>query len=262
MGLYQRLAGVVNTFFQIGGPNGPLWNANGSALEAKNAASALTVVRGATPVGDSDLTTKQYVDTLSKPIPVTAEWNGGSALPPNSANEHYYVVTTSGSFANIGDLLWDDGTGTGTVTRLLAKIGTEIITTTSFTTGAVILAGNQDFVWSGTAWVTIAAGCIDFSIGFGASQSSPTNIPQNAVVLSCLLRVLTPYTASATIAIGQTGSPNLLQAPADNFPTLVDDYLALQRTSWGSTSLPILVTVAGATGGSGIVTVTYTPASG
>jgi hypothetical protein len=266
VGLFARLAGVVNNFFQIGGPGGPGWNNNAGLLEGKNSTNTgFVVVRGATPVGDNDLTTKAYVDTIFKPIPCSLQFNGNTALPSNSATEQWYVVTTSGANATIGQVLWDDGTGVGTVTVLPAKAGNEIVTTAAFTGGTITLNSNQNYVWSGTAWVNISpsvAGaiyCIDFAIGTGASQSSVTSIPTNAIILRCDVTITTAYSAGTTIAVGQTGTTNLLQATGDNFPTVIDGYTALQRTAWGGSALPVLVTVGGTpSAGVGAVTVEYT----
>ena len=98
MSLYSRIAGVINSFFQFGGPAGPGINANGAALETKNAANnAFAVHRGATPVNDNDLTTKAYVDTIARPFIVTAQSNAASALIANSVTEHYIVVSAAGT---------------------------------------------------------------------------------------------------------------------------------------------------------------------
>lgn len=68
MSLFQRLAGSIAAFFQVGGPSGPGWNANAGALEGRNAAnSAFAVVRGADPVASNDLVTKEYADANYKP---------------------------------------------------------------------------------------------------------------------------------------------------------------------------------------------------
>lgn len=265
MALFQRLAGVIANFFQVGGPAGAGLNQNAGALETRNAANtAFAIHRGATPVGDNDLTTKAYVDTIFKPIPVSLQFNGGSALPANTATEQYYVVTTSGVNATIGQVLWDDGSGSGTVTVLATKTGNEIVTTATFSGGTITLQTNQNYVWSGSAWVNISpsvAGvisCIDFALATAATTSSTTQIPANAIVLSCELKVTTPYTAGATVSIGQTGSLSLLQATSDNSPTLANEYLAPQRTGWGASATAVVATIGGApSAGAATVTVTY-----
>lgn len=268
MGLYERIAGFVNNFIQLGGPAGPGLNNNLGVIEAKNAANtAFAIVRGATPVGNNDLTTKTYVDTIFKSTPVSLQFNGGSALPANSGTEQWYVVTTSGVHATIGQILWDDGSGSGTVTVLPAVVGNEIVTTAAFTGGTVTFGANQNYVWTGTAWTNISPNVngaiytVDFVIGTAASQSSVSSIPAGAIILRADVSVTTPYSAGALIALGQTGTTALLQGTGDNFPTVADIYLASQRTAWGASALPVLVTITGApSAGAGTVTVQYTQA--
>jgi hypothetical protein len=103
---------------------------------------------------------------------------------------------------------------------------------------------------------------IDYAVGTGAAQSSVTSIPSGAIVLSAEVKVTTPYSTGATISVGQTGSVSLLQGTGDNMPTVVGEYLAEQRTSWGGSSLPVLTTVSGApAAGAGTVTVLYSNAN-
>lgn len=133
-GVFSKLLGTLSSFFQIGGTAGPGINANGAVLETKNAANnAFAVHRGATPVGDNDLTTKAYVDKMaSKPLPASIQFNGNNVLPNNSGTEQWYVVTTSGANATIGQLLWDDGSGAGVVAVIPAVTGNTIVTTVAF----------------------------------------------------------------------------------------------------------------------------------
>jgi hypothetical protein len=265
MGFLAQAIGVMKGFFQFGGPAGPGINANGAALETKNAAnSAFAVHRGATPVGDNDFTTKAYVDTIFKPMPVSVQFNGNSTLPANSAVEKYYIVTTTGPNATIGQILWDDGSNAGTVTVLPAAVGNEIVTTAAFSGGTITLQSNQNYVWSGAAWVSISpsvAGAlfwIRMPITNAASQSSTTVIPANAVVARAVVTVTTTYSAGATISVGQTGTTALLMATADSSPTIVNSYDAPQDTAWGASALAVLVTIGGApAAGAGFVSIYY-----
>jgi len=269
MGLFSRIAGFVGSFVQFGGPAGPGLNANSGALEARNAANnAFAVMRGATPVGDNDLTTKVYVDTLSSRFYITAQANAVSALIANTATEHFIIVSTPGtgtaSAYVAGTILWDDGSSAGNVTIIGPIVGAEIFTTTSFTGGSFTFNANTQYIWTGSTWQNMAptvAGvvqCIDFSIGTAGSQSSVTTIPAGAIVLRCEVKITVAYSAGATIAVGQTGTTNLLQTTSDNFPTVVDEYDAPQRTDWGGSALAVLVTIAGSpSAGAGKVTVLY-----
>lgn len=265
-GQYKKLLGTILSFFQFGDSTGPGINANGTALETKNAAnSAFAIHRGALPVGDNDFATKKYVDTTAnKPIPVSLQFNGNNALPANSGTEQWYLVTTTGPNATIGQILWDDGSGVGTVTVIPAATGNTVITTTAFTGGTITFAGNQLLIWSGTAWIDVipsVAGAvyrIRFALTNAASQSSATSIPANYVISNVLLDITTAYSAGATISVGQTGSTALLMATTDNVPQSAAQFSSEQDTAWGAAALPVLVTVAGApAAGAGFCVVDY-----
>jgi hypothetical protein len=267
MGMFSKIAGTLSAFFQVGGPSSPGLNANGTALETKNSGnSAFAVHRGASPVGDNDFATKAYVDkTANKPIPATLQFNGNSALPTNSGTEQWYVVTTTGTNATIGQLLWDDGSGSGTVSVLSAVTGNTIITSAALTGGTVSLSATSMYVWNGAAWTNVSPSVsgalfeIRMAVTNAASQSSATAIPANANVRRVALDVQTPYSAGTTISIGQTGSASLLMGTGDNTATLANVYEASQDTGWGASSLAVLVTVAGApAAGAGFVVVEYT----
>jgi hypothetical protein len=270
MGLFQKLAGVINAFVQVGGPAGPGLNANGSALETRNAANnAFAVHRGAAPVADNDFTTKAYVDTIARPFIVTAQANAPSALIANSGVEHYIVVSAAGTGAAaayvFGAVLWDDGSGAGNVTVLGPTTGQPIFVTTSLTGGTESFSANSEYIWSGSTWLNVApsvAGaiyCVQFALGTGASQSSVSTIPANAVIRRCTLNVTTAYSAGTTIAIGQTGTTNLLMATGDNVATAINTYDASLVTAWGASALQVLATIVGAPSvGVGTVTVDYT----
>lgn len=270
MGLFAKLAGLTNSFFQLGGPGGPGWNANSGALEGRNAANnAFAVVRGGTPAADNDLTTKAYVDEIFKPLIVTAQANAPSALIANSGVEHYIVVSAAGTGAAAayvaGTVLWDDGSSSGNVTILGPTVGGSILPTVTLSGGTFTFSANNEYVWTGATWQNIApsvagvVSCIDFAIGTGASQSSVTSIPANAVVLRCDVTITTPYSGGTTIKVGQTGTTNLLQDTGDNTPTVANEYSSEARVVWGASPLAVLVTVGGAPGaGVGVVTVLYT----
>ncbi len=103
---------------------------------------------------------------------------------------------------------------------------------------------------------------IRFVIGT-ATVSSATQIPANAIVQNCEVKITTPYSAGGTIAVGQTGTVALLQATTDNLPQSTDMFEVEQDTAWGAAPLAVLVTVGGApAAGAGVVIVRYaTPAA-
>lgn len=253
-GVFSKLLGTITSFFQVGGTSGPGLNANGTALESKNAAnSAFAVHRGATPVGDNDFTTKAYVDKMaSKPIPASVQFNGNSALPSNSGTEQWYVVTTTGPNATIGQILWDDGSGSGTVAVIAAVAGNTIVTTAAFTGGTISLAANQMYTWTGSAWLDISpsvAGAtymIRTPLTTAASTSSATQIPANAIIYDARIDVAVAYSAGATIALGIAGTAALFMATTDSTPQVAGLYQVMQDTSVGASAAALLATIAGA----------------
>jgi hypothetical protein len=103
---------------------------------------------------------------------------------------------------------------------------------------------------------------ITFTLTNGASQSSTTQIPANAVVSKVQLEITTPYSGGATIAVGQTGSTSLAMGTTDN-PQAAGIYEIAEDVSWGGSPLAVLVTVAGSpAAGAGKCIVFYsTPAT-
>lgn len=266
LSLYSKICGTVESFFQIGGLSGPQFKSNAGNIDARNAGdTAFVNVRGAIPAGDNDFVTKAYVDkTANKPILVSLQFSGDNALPANTGTEQWYVVTTSGENATIGQILWDDGSGKGTVAVIPAVTGNEIVTTVAFSGGTISLSVQQNYVWSGTAWIAIvpnvsgAVFCIRLPITNAASQSSVTTIPANAIIHDARLDVVTPYLGGGMISIGIAGTVALFMATTDNVATIADIYQVQQDTSVGGSAAALLVTVTGApSAGAGFAIIFY-----
>jgi hypothetical protein len=109
---------------------------------------------------------------------------------------------------------------------------------------------------------------IRFAITNAASQSSATSVPAGAVVVRAMLDMVstdltTPvaFSGGSTIAIGRTGSANLLAAPGDfDATTSGNVYDALDPVAWGGSPLPVLITIAGApAAGAGTIVIEYLP---
>lgn len=267
MSVYSKIRGTIETIFQLG-LGGPNLKASSGAVEARNAGdSTYAIVRGLSPVGNNDLTTKQYVDTLTARSIVSAQFDGNNALPANTATEHFYVVTTTGPNASIGQLIWDDGSGVGTAVVLAAVDARLIITTQAFSGGTITLAAESLYTWDVTtsAWLNAggslmsgAVRVIKYAITNAATQDSATSIPANAVVLCAWIEVVTPYSGGATLALGRAGSTSLLQATSDNLATVAGLYEVTQDTAWGGAALAVRLTVAGApAAGAGFAIVRY-----
>lgn len=104
---------------------------------------------------------------------------------------------------------------------------------------------------------------VRFAIGTGASQASTNSIPAGALITRSWLEITSAYSAGATITLGQTGSTALLMGTQDSAPTdaIVGSqnvYHALEPKAWGSSTLPLLATVAGSPGaGAGFAAAEY-----
>jgi hypothetical protein len=123
----------------------------------------------------------------------------------------------------------------------------------------------QDFIGAGLPSLSTvqpiqgAVTCIDVFFSTTSPVTSDTLIPANALILSCTVVIDSTYLTGVTITIGRTGAPSLLQGAADNSPQNANTYNAPQRTSWGATELPVLITLAGSSlTGSGTATIEYT----
>lgn len=268
MSIWSKLRGTIETIFQLG-IGGPNLKANGVVVEARNAAdSGYAIVRGSTPVADNDLVTKQYVDTLARPMVAAAQFDGNNALPSNTSVERFLVVTSTGPNATIGQLVWDDGLNTGTAIVLAALEGRTIFTAASFSGGTVTLAANSFYVWDAgtTAWLLessptaySAARTIRYALtNANGAQDSATSIPANAQILSATIEIVTPYSGGATISLGRSGSTSLLQATTDNLATAAGSYTVPQDAAWGGSALAVRATIGGSpAAGAGFAVVTY-----
>lgn len=268
MSLWSKIRGTAETIFQLG-LGGPQLKNNSSVLEARNAGdSGFVVMRGATPVADNDLVTKQYADTLNKPIVVTAQFDGNNALPTNTGSEHFIVVSTTGPNATIGQVLWDDGLAVGTVAVLSALDGRSIYTSIAFAGGTVTFRAQAYYVWvaANTAWSLESSASLAGAVreiryaitNANGAQDSATQIPAGAQVISAEVNITTPYSGGATISVGQAGGVSLLQLVGDNSPQAVGIYQVMEDTAWGGSPLAIRTTIAGApAAGAGFTSVRY-----
>jgi hypothetical protein len=259
--VFDKLDGTSEQAFHIGNAGGPVINNNSGTLEAKNAANtALINVNVALPTQPNHAVNKQYADNIAKlSLTVSQQFNGNNALPGNTSTEQWYVVTTTGPQASIGQLVWDNGTNTGTTTVIPASTGQLIFTTTAFTGGTIALPSSNLYNWTGSVWMAAipsVAGAtlmIVTPLTYGsATIESATNIPANAYIASSRVVITTAFSAGTTISIGQTGSASLLLGTGDNVATVVGEYQSGATVPWGSSALPLLATFAGSpTAGAG-----------
>jgi hypothetical protein len=89
-----------------------------------------------------------------------------------------------------------------------------------------------------------------------ANASSIALLPAGAFVTNCIVEIDAAYNTAATISVGQTGMPAAFMPTTGNKPSVVELYEQQQRTTVVA-GLPVLVTITGATAGSGVAWVTY-----
>lgn len=115
-----------------------------SRLNADNVQDAIDELAGVHPRGGAGFR-------------VTAQEDTSGGLPDNTAAERYVVVTTPGSGANLGDLLYDNGQNDGQPMEIVPGASGRLISTTaSFTGGAIELPiAWLPYVWDSTAnnWI-------------------------------------------------------------------------------------------------------------
>lgn len=263
--VFKKIRGTIATIFSFGLGQAQIKSqAGGTILEVRNSDdSAFGILRGAAPVGDNDYVTKKYADTLEKPLIVSRQADCSVAISNNTGVRGFVVVTTAGSGAAIGDILYDNGSGSGTMEILAAVEGRTLAITDTLSGGTISFDADSVYIWDadGTQWIKIgdigsvtgAVRMIRFTITNAASQNSVNSIPQNARVRRCWLEITTVYSGGATISIGYSGSTSAFMATTDNTPQRLAAYEADQDTQV-PTAQPVLVTVAGApAAGAGVV---------
>ena len=282
--VYEKLRGIIGGIFQLG-IGGPQLNANGTAIEAVNAANnGYAIVRGATPVGPNDLATRAYADTITKPVVVGLAFNSNlvdnptwPAVPQTTnipGGFRFYVVTEAGGTGTaVGDLLYDDGMlPAKPVTIIPASEGRTIFTSAALAGTPQSLLANSFYVWDlpNTTWLlesTVGVGgtireirMTGLGLGAPGTFNSTTVIPAGAYVTECTVEVgAVPADAAAPIQVGYTGQTSWLQQFTDNNPQAASGtmFTLSQDTLW-TASNTVLVTVGGAaTVGDATVIVKY-----
>lgn len=267
MGFFKNLVGTMNSYFQVDGPSGPRVKNNAGVFQSRNSDdTAFARFQVATPTADDDAVTKLYADTLEKPLIVARQADTSASLPTNTGVRGFVVVTTPGTGAAIGDVLYDDGSASGTMSILSAVEGRTIAVTDSLTGGSIEFDADSIYIWDddGTSWlkvgdvgsVTGADRIIRFALGTATVDSS-SSVPANARVTQAWVDVTTPYNAGATISLGIAGGTvDLVQTTTDNVAQFGNTYVKEQDTSWGVSAAAVRATIS-ATSGVGVATVFY-----
>jgi len=267
VGFFKNFIGTMSSFMQIGGPSGPRLKNNAGVIQSRNSDDTDFVrLQVATPSADEDAVTKLYADTLEKPLIIGRQANTSASIPSNTASRGFVVVTTAGTGAVLGDILYDDGSSTGTMSILSAIEGRTIAVTDALTGGTIEFDPDSIYIWDddGTQWIKIgdigsvtgANRIIRFSLST-ATVDSTTAIPANARITQTWVDITTAYNAGATIQVGRAGGTvDLLQTTTDNVAQFENTYVKDQDTAWGGSAAAIRVTIS-ATSGVGVASVFY-----
>lgn len=264
MANYLDLRATTETIFQLG-IDGPQIKNNSGVIEAKNSDdSALARIKAASPVNDNDVVDFITFKTKKGNIIVKGQADCSTAIPDNTTEKRFLVVTTPGNGAVIGDLLYDDGSNSGTMAIIAKDDGRTIFCTSAFTGGNVEFESDAIYGWdeTGGSWIlqstigdaTGSERIIQYTIGTSATTTSSKEIPANATVYRREVEITTVYPAGVDIEVGHSNDADLLISstgtPKRINPQKVGTYIVTSAISWGVNQLPVQTTL------------TNTPASG
>lgn len=247
--IWGNFIGTLSSFFRFGKNNAGIKGDGAAELSARNASdSGLANINVLAPTSSTHAVNKLYVDTLEKPLIVGAQADTSVSIPNNTGVERFLVVTTPGSGAAIGDLLLDDGSGSGQMTILPAVNGRTLAIQVALTGGSVEFDADSLYQWDGDGssgsvqWVKIgdigsisnAVKATRFSIDNTPSQQSTNQIPAGSVVHKCTVVITTPFSAGATIDVGDGTTDDVFQGDAQVDPQTAGRYVVFQDTEVGS----------------------------
>lgn len=137
-------------------------------------------IAGCFPVSDVTENVSGNVERIlvfALTVPVKKQFNGNQPLPPNTKTKQWYVVTTSGGTATIGQLIYDDGSGTGTANLFSATTATYITVLAPLTGGTISFTTQRVYNWTGAAWFNNSAaspgGAFQGNFPPGSDQAAP-----------------------------------------------------------------------------------------
>jgi hypothetical protein len=269
MSFYSKIRGTLETIFQFG-KGGPQIRDNAGVIEARNAADSDYVrVKVLAPVDDNDAVTKFYADSLAKPIIMRDQVDTSSSIPNNTAVRGFLLVTTAGSGAVIGDVLYDNGLNDASPMQILAAVeGRAIAITDAMSGGTISLDPDSIYLWDadGGSWVKIgdigsvtgAVREIRYALDNTASQDSVSELPANAIISDAYVEIVTPYSGGGTIEAGDTVTSDKFMAQADIDPQTAGIYHVPQLTDQGGSASVVRATIGGApAAGAGFLVIKY-----
>lgn len=221
------LTGVSGTI-ELGKGGAKLYN-NSGALEAKNnAEDALAILRSASPVGNNDVVTKQYLETYGLPKIYGYIYDNTGADSDeftSSAQEGLLAlaVDTVGSFTvkKIYRLVtWDTDVSTSTWTEINPTESMTIATRVASPDATIDILGDHLYLYDTdtTSWVdmgpyspvaiTYINKNIRATVQFGTSSPVAVgNVPSGCIVTQIIVKVTTAFDGTdPTLSIGVSGT--------------------------------------------------------
>jgi hypothetical protein len=273
--MVQRLKnadGTSKSGWYIGNDANQAYIKNDSGtLKARNTDdSAYINLSVLTPTEPEHAVTKSYVDSMEGNLVISRQADCSAALPTNTGVAGYVVVTTAGTGAVVGDLLRDDGSGSGDMSIIAARNGRSIMITTALTGGTVEFEPDCVYTWDTDAtpdrWLKVAdigsvSGAIrmvKMTIGTDATYTSTLLIPADNEVISVRVTIGTAYSAGATIKVGYAEDDDAIVKTTDINPQVENVWTLDQETAWHSADRAVIVTISDTpAAGAGVVRVFF-----
>jgi hypothetical protein len=257
--VYRFQKGTSDSSFGIGLNGCIIKNESDTKLSIKNNAdNALSTVEVANPSANNDAVNKITLDKDIKPIKVAREADCTSAIPDNTGSAGWVLVTTAGTGCVIGDLLYDNGTSTGTMALYEPLEGDSIIVTAALTGFSATLL----YIFKGTAWATPSesgfkkVAILDYTFA-DTTKVTGVTLPANAIITQSVTWISTAFSSGTTITVGSDTDADLFQLASHIKATKIGGYETPNNekitSAWG-----VVVTIAGSpTVGAGRTLVEY-----
>ena len=273
-GVFTNAVGTSKNVWQLGFGGAVLKNVNATTASVVNSTDTglgqLWIAGGGNQPGGANAQTRLDLAVNAKPYICNAQFDGNNPLPANTGSEGYKVVTTTGANASIGQILWDDGSGVGTVQAISLEQGACISTPVALSGGTITFAAFSVYVWKDapTFLYQLIGPTVASSVGIEnrmrilvglTSTASNTAFPTATLYVDkARFEVTTAYDAG-TVTLGWTGNPAVFQAATDNNPFLVGTYeVEIDVAVTGGPGQFFTVTVAGGpTVGAGVASIWY-----
>jgi len=252
------------------GKGGARLTNNSDVVEAKGTAGALTQVRGADPVGDSDFVTKKFLQTRAN-VFVTGQIDGNS--PPSAATAGagaIYVCTTTGGTYTVDLLYRSNGSTWEDIFSGSTPEGLDITVTDDLTSGTVEYQGDHRYVWDedNTQWVDVGTAVsattlqrtARLALAFDTtSPAAIVTVPDNSRPNRIVVNVTQVFDGTTpTLTIGDTSDPDRLATAVETDLTTAGIYVIDCYHNYAtSTAVEAALTVSGASQGTAQIEVFY-----